>query len=269
MSSRVLSGVVLLALIFGTIWLLPPLATLIVASVVAGLAAVELGAMAGNEGAPVSSALLAASAASFCVAVSMTVPQLGGVEAAPVIVMLALLVAVGTILLASGPPSQSTMARAGVHFMAPLYIGPPLGVLSAVQYVYGPRAVTVLFAVVVCSDSAQYYTGRLLGRHKLAPVVSPAKTVEGALGGLVAAALVGATLGARWIPALPPAKGLVFGVAVAAFGIIGDLFESLLKRGAGVKDSAALIPGHGGVLDRIDSWLFAAPAYYVLLRYFA
>jgi phosphatidate cytidylyltransferase len=267
--SRILSAIVLIAVLLGTVWFLPPIATLVVASLAAALAAVELGAMSGHAGAPVSPVFLAAAAVSLCVAVTLTVPQMGAIDEAPIVVLLALLVAVGTIMLASGSPSPSTMARAAVHFMAPVYIGLPLGVLSVVQYGEGPKGLTVLFAVIAGSDSAQYYTGRLLGRHKLAPSVSPAKTVEGALGGLVAAAVVGATLGARWIPGLPPARGLIFGIVLAVVGIVGDLFESLLKRGVGMKDSSSLIPGHGGVLDRIDSWLFAAPTYYLLLRYFA
>jgi phosphatidate cytidylyltransferase len=121
----------------------------------------------------------------------------------------------------------------------------------------------------VASDSAQYYTGRAFGRRKLAPAVSPAKTVEGAIGGLVAATIAGAVSGSNVLHLAPfdAVTGAVVGVLVALFGMLGDLFESLLKRSAGVKDSSALIPGHGGVLDRIDSYLFAAPCYYVVLRW--
>jgi phosphatidate cytidylyltransferase len=91
--------------------------------------------------------------------------------------------------------------------------------------------------------------------------------MEGAIGGVMAAAIVGATLGVRWVPGLTVGSGVLLGALVGAFGIVGDLFESLLKRGAGVKDSSSLIPGHGGVLDRIDSWLFAGPVYFMFLRY--
>jgi phosphatidate cytidylyltransferase len=124
-----------------------------------------------------------------------------------------------------------------------------------------------LLFTIIASDTAQYYGGRLMGRRLLAPVISPKKTVEGALSGFVAGAVALPVLGQWWLPSLPaPALALV-GVTLVAAGIVGDLFESLLKRSAGVKDASALIPGHGGVLDRLDSLLFAGPVFYVFLRY--
>ena len=91
--------------------------------------------------------------------------------------------------------------------------------------------------------------------------------MEGAIGGLVFGALTLIVAGGWWLPAVPPALRAALGVMVVALGIAGDLFESMLKRSAGVKDSSTLIPGHGGVLDRIDALLFAAPVYYVVLKY--
>src|SRR4030095_1881521 len=120
--------------------------------------------------------------------------------------------------------------------------------------------------VIALSDSAQYYTGRAFGRRKLSPLISPAKTIEGALGGLLVAAHAGALLGPSLLP-VPLSLAAAAGCALllAGFGIAGDLFESLLKRSAGVKDSSNLIPGHGGILDRIDAYLFAAPVFYFWL----
>jgi phosphatidate cytidylyltransferase len=120
---------------------------------------------------------------------------------------------------------------------------------------------------VMVSDTAQYYSGRLFGRRPLAAAISPRKTIEGAVGGFVFGAIILTVAGAWWLPGIPPAFRALLGVAIVALGIAGDLFESMLKRSAGVKDSSALIPGHGGVLDRIDALLFAAPIYYVVLKY--
>jgi phosphatidate cytidylyltransferase len=124
-----------------------------------------------------------------------------------------------------------------------------------------------MMVAIVVSDSAQYYTGRALGRRPLAPSISPNKTLEGAIGGLVFGT-VAFVIGARFVfPGSSLWLVTLVGACIAALGIVGDLFESLLKRSAAVKDSGTLIPGHGGVLDRIDSWLFAAPVYYVFVRY--
>ena len=117
------------------------------------------------------------------------------------------------------------------------------------------------------SDTAQYYTGRAFGRRLLAPAISPKKTVEGAIGGFTFGAAIMTVAGAWWLPAIPIALRALLGIVVVALGITGDLFESMLKRSAGVKDSSGLIPGHGGVLDRIDALLFAAPIYYLVLKY--
>jgi phosphatidate cytidylyltransferase len=149
-----------------------------------------------------------------------------------------------------------------------VYIGLPLGALAAVREIGGREAVLLIMATIVISDSAQYYSGRAFGRRPLAPAISPKKTREGAIGGVVFGTLAFA-IGARYVfPAAPILLVALVGASIAALGIVGDLFESLLKRSAGVKDSGTLIPGHGGVLDRIDSWLFAAPVYYVFVRYF-
>jgi phosphatidate cytidylyltransferase len=147
------------------------------------------------------------------------------------------------------------------------YIGLPLGALAAVRASAGREAVLLIMGAIVVSDSAQYYTGRAFGKQPLAPTISPKKTREGAIGGVVFGTLAFA-LGARLVfPTSPVLLTALVGASISALGIVGDLFESLLKRSAGVKDSGTIIPGHGGVLDRIDSWLFAAPVYYVFVQY--
>lgn len=125
-----------------------------------------------------------------------------------------------------------------------------------------------LLATVWAGDTAAYYGGRLTGRHKLAPTLSPKKTVEGAVAGALASAGVGAALGSIWLDRPIPALLAICLVAGLA-GQIGDLAESAMKRSAGMKDSSGRLPGHGGVLDRVDSLLFAAPVFQFLLTWIA
>jgi phosphatidate cytidylyltransferase len=127
----------------------------------------------------------------------------------------------------------------------------------------------LLLVVIVVSDSAQYYTGRAFGRRPLSPIISPKKTVEGAIGGVLFGTLAMVGLGHYIFDRSTFVTLVILGAVISLLGIVGDLFESLLKRSAGVKDSSNLIPGHGGVLDRIDSWLFAAPVYYMFVRFIA
>ncbi len=127
----------------------------------------------------------------------------------------------------------------------------------------------ILFALAInwVGDIAALYTGKAFGRHKLAPSISPGKTVEGAMGSMMAALLFGAAFRHFLMPAIPLIEILVFSAIGNVAGQTGDLAESALKRGAGMKDSGTLLPGHGGFLDRLDSNLFTLPVTYALLRY--
>jgi len=191
----------------------------------------------------------------------------GPADAPLAAVLVALVVGGGMVALSLGPPSPATLVRAAVLLMGPVYIGAPLGALVWIQATAGPAATTLLVVMLASSDVTQYYTGRRFGRTKLAPSISPAKTNEGAVGGVLAAVVVGAVLGPVALPGISPMLGAVLAALVAMFGIAGDLFESLLKRSAGAKDASTMIPGHGGVLDRLDSYLFAVPIFYLFLRY--
>lgn len=126
----------------------------------------------------------------------------------------------------------------------------------------------LLFVLIWSADTFAYYTGRSLGRLKLAPVISPNKTWEGAAGGLVGALIVAWLYAEFRNPAVGLANALVLGGIAGILGPVGDLIESVLKRSAGVKDTSNLLPGHGGVLDRFDSLIFTVPVYYVYLTYF-
>jgi len=258
--TRVLSATVLAALVLGVVCFLPPEATLLLAVLASAVAFAEYADLAAAFGSKVPTIPSGAAVAAACVAV-------GGDEPPLALVCLAALLCVGVLTIARGQPGPEILRDASVSLFPLLYIGVPLGTLAAIRSIGGRDATLLLMATIVVSDSAQYYTGRAFGRHQLAPAISPKKTVEGALGGLIfgTAAM---TLGG-----LEVFKGaniwllVSTSIAVVVFGMIGDLFESLLKRSAGVKDSSTLIPGHGGVLDRIDSWLFAAPVFYVFTRY--
>jgi len=125
----------------------------------------------------------------------------------------------------------------------------------------GPALLLFMLVLVWTADSAAYFAGRAWGRHKLSPVVSPGKTWEGALGGLFGAGVAALVLWQLNLTSLGPVALMVLCVATAFISIGGDLWESLLKRQVGLKDSGALLPGHGGVLDRIDSLIAAAPLF--------
>ncbi len=125
----------------------------------------------------------------------------------------------------------------------------------------------LLLCVIFAGDTSAYYFGTYLGRHKLAPAVSPGKTIEGAVGGLAANLAVGAAFKTLFLPDLPWVLSIIFFLVVGIAGQVGDLFESELKRASNIKDSGGLLPGHGGFLDRIDALLFAAPVAYLFKEY--
>jgi phosphatidate cytidylyltransferase len=258
--TRVLSALILLPLVLGVVWFLGAPGTRALAVVAAVLAVHELAAMASGLGAafPRIPVALAAAAA--------TVLAGYGTDAVELL-MLATLTVVGVLAVATRVPGPGVLPGVAAAVFAVVYIGLPLGSLAAIHHRAGRAALLVLILTIVISDSAQYYTGRAFGRAPLAPAISPKKTREGAIGGVVFGSAAMAA-GTRLVfPDAPLAVLVPAALAVVLLGIIGDLFESLLKRSAGVKDSSALIPGHGGILDRIDSWLFAAPPYYLLVRY--
>jgi phosphatidate cytidylyltransferase len=135
------------------------------------------------------------------------------------------------------------------------------------QIAYGVEWLLVIMLIVMTNDSAAYYTGSTFGKHRMYPLVSPKKSVEGALGGL-AGSMCGTLLAKfTFFPQLTLMDALLTAVFIGVLGQAGDLFESLLKRSFGVKDSGSIIPGHGGVLDRLDSIIFAAPATYYYAIY--
>jgi phosphatidate cytidylyltransferase len=185
--------------------------------------------------------------------------MLAGVMAAS----LAVLLSPGEIAEAS---AQLGKAAFGVFYLGAL--SAPLALMQR-DLPQGPLWVVAVVAVTFMNDTGAYTAGRTLGRHKLYPTISPSKTVEGAFGGLAAGIGTMFFMRATFFPALTVADCLWVAIPGAVVGPIGDLVESMLKRSAGVKDSGRLIPGHGGILDRIDALLFVGAwvyAYAVHLR---
>jgi phosphatidate cytidylyltransferase len=145
-----------------------------------------------------------------------------------------------------------------------LYAGWLLSLLVALRLEAGRDWVFLAIFATFASDTAAYFTGRAIGRRKLAPRISPGKTWEGAAAGLIGAVIISLlfTLDTPMQLPLSYAKAVILGALISVFGQLGDLAESLLKRNTGAKDSGGLMPGHGGLLDRLDSVLFAGAAMY-------
>jgi phosphatidate cytidylyltransferase len=264
---RLVSGIVLVVVFFTLIWFTNTTILLFVAIAVAALAVHEYVQLFRPLGAhvPAVPTMFATWAALVIVAVP---PVSLGIGPEVLLVAVPLIAIWSMVALKAGPEALREAALgAAAAAMSPLYIGTGLGSLVA-TYTYGGRgAVLLLMATIVVSDTAQYYSGRTFGRHPLSPALSPKKTIEGAIGGFVIAPLF-LVLAAPFVitVAVNPIVLAGVGVVLVIAGISGDLFESMLKRAAGVKDSSALIPGHGGVLDRIDAMLFASPVFYLYLR---
>ena len=157
-------------------------------------------------------------------------------------------------------------------FLAGLfYIGGGCIFLTIIPYKendFAKLLIMGIFVLIWVNDSFAYFVGSLIGRTKLFTAVSPKKTIEGTLGGFVFTMVAAFILG-KYEPIISPLQWMVLAAVIVIFGTLGDLIESKFKRSAGVKDSGAIIPGHGGMLDRLDSMVFAAPFAYLTLNIFA
>lgn len=189
------------------------------------------------------------------------------------LIQLTVLVLTAGVLIAAtlrGAPFDKIIASSGATVLGVLYIVLLGGHLMAVRMGFEQKLsahlLSFFFLVLMGADTAAYYVGRALGKHKLAPKISPGKTWEGVAGGMVAA-LALATVSHFWFfRELPLKWALPLAAVMMILGLLGDLSESALKRSAGAKDAAKILPGHGGVLDRLDSLLFNAPLIYYFAR---
>lgn len=197
---------------------------------------------------------------------------------APDLLLLALALFSAALLIAQAVRFRADfskmLAGTGVTLLGVIYIAFLGGYLVAVRVGFETPAglsthlLAYFFLVIFCSDSGAYFAGRAFGKHKLAPGISPGKTVEGLFGGLLAAAAAAALATWWFFPELPYQWSLPLAVVIAAVGVLGDLTESAIKRGSGTKDAASILPGHGGFLDRLDSLLFGAPILYYFARFY-
>src|SRR5579863_7532638 len=236
--TRVLSAAALVAVLVFAVWFGPAWATLALGVLASAFAGSELIAMAGsgrNALGPLAALTSAVVTAAFAVAYwaigwsPLVAPSLPVLCAA----LLAAVLIVWGGALSTGARAPSALSTTALLFMTPVYVGLPLGVLVWVRLAYGREALLLPIVIVAASDTAQYYTGRAIGRRKLAPRISPSKTVEGAVGGLVVAAVVAAFLAPRWLGGadMPtrlasPVVAAGVGALLALAGMAGDLFES-------------------------------------------
>ena len=158
--------------------------------------------------------------------------------------------------------------RLGWLIMGFVYLPLLLGHMLLLRLLpYGQRWIFMTLIIIMICDSCAYFVGRKYGKNKLYPAVSPNKTIEGALGGVGGAVVAAILFKFTFMPQIGFIGAVVIGVALGVMGQLGDLFESLLKRACKVKDSGTIIPGHGGMLDRLDSLLFAFPVIYYIASY--
>jgi phosphatidate cytidylyltransferase len=185
-----------------------------------------------------------------------------------------LVLIIGTLVAATFQETnlEKMIASCGATILGVLYVallGSHLvAVRTGFKQTISTHLLALFFLVLMGSDIGAYYTGRLIGKHKLAPKISPGKTWEGLVGGVITAAAMGALAHFWFFRELPLKWALSIGVAMSILGVLGDLTESALKRGAGAKDAANILPGHGGILDRLDSLLFNAPLIYYFGRFY-
>ncbi len=266
--TRILTALVLIPLVLAALFLLPPLGWALVTLGVMLVAAPEWTRL--SRLAPASAIVFGAGQVGIGLAL-LLVPRLGFDRGWPVHVVVAVCAPAALFWAIAAPLwLRSRVALASPVWMLPVGWLILLGAWVALVQLQSVSPATALaaMATVWIADTAAYFSGRAFGRHKLAPSISPGKTWEGVYGALVAVAIYALVL---W-PALqrtserPDASAgalagwIIAAVALVALAVIGDLFESLLKRQAGVKDSGTLLPGHGGILDRIDALLAAMPA---------
>jgi phosphatidate cytidylyltransferase len=175
-----------------------------------------------------------------------------------------------TAAMVRGAPFDRMIMSVGTTVLGVLYVvllgGHIVAVRTGFDHQLSKHLLAFFFLVIMGSDTAAYYGGTFFGKHRLAPGISPGKTWEGAVAGMLGSLLLAAAAHYWFFPELPLKVGVPLAAVMNVLGVLGDLTESALKRSAGAKDAAKILPGHGGVLDRLDSLLFNAPVLYYFAR---
>lgn len=256
--TRVVTGCILGALLLLGLFLLPPLMAVLAFGIVFTIGAWEWAGFGALRSVPARVCYALVVACVFVLGWQWTA------DPSHLIILLTAacvwwLIAFSWLILAPTQQRPALVLLCGLPVLVPAFLALARMQMSAHANRSGPLVVLWLVLMVCAADIGAYFAGRSFGRRKLAPRISPGKTWEGAVGGVSVAALV-AWGGAEYF-ALPQLGAIAFGCAVGIFSIIGDLTESMFKRAAALKDSGALLPGHGGLLDRLDSVTAAAPLY--------
>jgi phosphatidate cytidylyltransferase len=155
-----------------------------------------------------------------------------------------------------------------IAFLGGFLISTRVGFAESLVPYLSTKLLAFFFAVVMGADTGAYYVGKNLGKHKLVPKISPGKTWEGVIGGLILSSIFAAVASATFFPELPYKYSIPLAIVMSLVGLFGDLAESAMKRGSKTKDAASILPGHGGLLDRLDSLLFNAPVLYYFARFY-
>ena len=265
---RVLTALVVLPAVIGAIALFPQRGPWILAAILCVLGVSEAHTL-------LSRAAIHASHISFLPGIALFFELAGVPDASRTFTIFGLPIVAGVAavlvaILRADRFGAQVLAAEAAGLLSGLFIGLGAGSFAALARIEpvqdGTARIALLMAVVISSDVFAYFVGHAFGRHKLAPLVSPGKTVEGAIGGLVGAGLASAVVASTLFATQPMGLIVAIGVLTAVAGIVGDLLESLFKRYVGAKDSGTLFPGHGGALDRMDAFILAAPLLYAFFK---
>jgi phosphatidate cytidylyltransferase len=268
---RVLTAVVAVPIILGLLYLLPWWAFGLLAFAAQGVAALEFFQFSHRQDRLGQTYGLVLSSLVFWILLDTNFGDTNSFATA--LVLLALVPASLLFTLFRPGDQSSALLRMSALVLGPMYVGVSLAAVGSLRRValgggdhVGAGLVVLTLMIAWLSDTGGYFFGKGLKGPKLYPAVSPNKTWSGAVGGLLGSAL-GAVLAHFWyLPELPLGRGLAVAVIAGAFGQAGDLCESLMKRSAGVKDSGGILPGHGGILDRLDAVMFVGLALYAAVR---